>query len=66
MIFANGGEEGFVGQMVEESERFQTRCKYVGFYSYSFHPPKIKRFYKMVYINARENVICDHYRRKPP
>ncbi|KAF8817006.1 hypothetical protein BYT27DRAFT_7229224 [Phlegmacium glaucopus] len=28
MIFADGGEEGFVGQMVEESERFQTRCKW--------------------------------------
>ena len=29
MIFENGGEEGFVGQMVEESQRFTTRCKYV-------------------------------------
>ena len=29
MIFDNGGEEGFVGQMVEESRQFQTRCKYV-------------------------------------
>ncbi|KAF8814968.1 S-adenosyl-L-methionine dependent methyltransferase [Phlegmacium glaucopus] len=28
MIFVDGGEEGFVGQMVEESERFQTRCKW--------------------------------------
>ncbi|KAF8799482.1 S-adenosyl-L-methionine dependent methyltransferase [Phlegmacium glaucopus] len=28
MIFADSGEEGFVGQMVEESERFQTRCKW--------------------------------------
>ena len=29
MIFDDGGEEGFVGQMVEESQHFQTRCKYV-------------------------------------
>lgn len=29
MIFDDGGEEGFVGQMVEESKHFQTRCKYV-------------------------------------
>ena len=29
MIFDDGGEEGFVGQMVEESNHFQTRCKYV-------------------------------------
>ena len=29
MIFDDGGEEGFVGQMVEESICFQTRCKYV-------------------------------------
>jgi 23S rRNA A1618 N6-methylase RlmF len=29
MIFEDGGEEGFVGQMVEESKHFQTRCKYV-------------------------------------
>ncbi|KAF8815361.1 hypothetical protein BYT27DRAFT_7214012 [Phlegmacium glaucopus] len=28
MIFADGGEEEFVGQMVEESECFQTRCKW--------------------------------------
>ncbi|KAF8815183.1 hypothetical protein BYT27DRAFT_7196859 [Phlegmacium glaucopus] len=28
MIFGDGGEEGFVGQMVDESERFQTRCKW--------------------------------------
>ncbi|KAF8815187.1 S-adenosyl-L-methionine dependent methyltransferase, partial [Phlegmacium glaucopus] len=28
MIFADGGEEGFVGQMVEESERFHTQCKW--------------------------------------
>ncbi|KAF8815472.1 hypothetical protein BYT27DRAFT_7193446, partial [Phlegmacium glaucopus] len=28
MIFGDGGEEGFVGQMVQESERFQTRCKW--------------------------------------
>ncbi|KAF8815216.1 hypothetical protein BYT27DRAFT_7197105 [Phlegmacium glaucopus] len=28
MIFADGEEEGFVGQMVEESEPFQTRCKW--------------------------------------
>ncbi|KAF8817010.1 hypothetical protein BYT27DRAFT_7247880 [Phlegmacium glaucopus] len=28
MIFGDGGKEGFVGQMVEESERFQTRCKW--------------------------------------
>ena len=27
MIFDDGGEEGFVGEMVNESERFQTRCK---------------------------------------
>ncbi|KAF8874878.1 hypothetical protein CPB84DRAFT_1797148 [Gymnopilus junonius] len=28
MIFSQGGEEGFVGRMVEESERLQTRCKW--------------------------------------
>lgn len=28
MIFNDGGEEGFVGRMVDESERFQTRCKW--------------------------------------
>ncbi|PPQ78488.1 hypothetical protein CVT25_011829 [Psilocybe cyanescens] len=28
MIYPDGGEEGFVGKMVEESERFQTRCKW--------------------------------------
>jgi len=28
MIFDNGGEEGFVGQMVEESNHFQIRCKW--------------------------------------
>ena len=32
MIFNDGGEEGFVGQMVEESQHFQTRCKYVNIY----------------------------------
>jgi 23S rRNA A1618 N6-methylase RlmF len=36
MIFDDGGEEGFVGQMVEESERFQSRCKYVVDYSFPF------------------------------
>lgn len=36
MIFADGGEEGFVGQMIEESERFQTRCKYVTAFEYIF------------------------------
>ena len=29
MIFDNDGEEGFVGQMVDESQHFQTRRKYV-------------------------------------
>ncbi|KAF8878011.1 hypothetical protein CPB84DRAFT_1817537 [Gymnopilus junonius] len=28
MIFSQGGEEGFVRRMVEESERLQTRCKW--------------------------------------
>ena len=32
MIFDNGGEEGFVGQMVEESHDFQIQCKYVVIY----------------------------------
>jgi hypothetical protein len=36
MIFDDGGEEGFVGQMVEESRHFQTRCKYVINFSYPF------------------------------
>ncbi|KAF8814140.1 hypothetical protein BYT27DRAFT_7179942 [Phlegmacium glaucopus] len=31
MIFADGGEEGFVGQMVEESECFHTQCKWYTF-----------------------------------
>lgn len=38
MIFTDGGEEGFVGQMLEESKRFQTRCKYV-VPVFPFHPP---------------------------
>jgi len=38
MIFADGGEGGFVGQMVEESQRFQTRCKYVVTYIYISFP----------------------------
>ena len=41
MIFADGGEEGFIGQMVEESEGFQTRCKYVVAYIHAFHPPQL-------------------------
>ncbi|KAF8972036.1 hypothetical protein BDZ97DRAFT_1650372 [Flammula alnicola] len=28
MIYPDGGEAGFVGRMVDESERFQTRCKW--------------------------------------
>ncbi|KAJ3503764.1 hypothetical protein NLJ89_g8288 [Agrocybe chaxingu] len=28
MIYPDGGEAGFVGRMVEESETFQTRCKW--------------------------------------
>ncbi|CAA7268739.1 unnamed protein product [Cyclocybe aegerita] len=28
MIYSDGGEAGFVGRMVEESETFQTRCKW--------------------------------------
>ena len=62
MIFDNGGEEGFVGQMVEESQHFQTRCKYViNQFFYAFN----NNFYKMVHLNVREDVICGYNCRKP-
>ena len=63
MIFDNGGEEGFVGQMVEESQRFQTRCKYV---INQFFYVLNNNSYKMVHLNVREDVICGYNCRKPP
>ena len=71
MIFNDGGEEGFVGQMVEESQHFQTRCKYVNIYPFffiSFRSLKnITNFLpKMVHLDVREDVICAYYCRKLP
>jgi hypothetical protein len=68
MIFDDGGEEGSVGQMVEESKHFQTRCKYVTVIIYFSYPFDLSNnnFYKMVHLDAREDVICGYYCRKLP
>ena len=67
MIFENGGEEGFVGQMVEESQRFTTRCKYVILIIFHlFYVFKMTISYKMVHLDVRKDVICDYNCRKPP
>lgn len=66
MIFDDGGEEGFVGRMVEESQHFQTRCKYVvNLFLYPFNLLN-NDSYKVVHLDAREDVICGYYCRKLP
>ena len=64
MIFDDGGEEGFVGQMVEESQHFQTRCKYVITYFFYAFDLSNSNSYKMVHLDAREDVICGYHCRK--